>query len=143
MDIAILSDTWWQWLGLWLSAFVSATILPGSSEVVAAAVITQQPQRWLWVFVVATAGNTMGAMTSYGLGRLLPSKYPASAHMIAWIQRYGVWSLLLSWMPIIGDGLVVAAGWLRLNLYLSLLMLLVGKAIRYGVLIWFTLKVMT
>ena len=61
--------------------------------------------------------------------------------MIGWLHRYGYWALLMSWVPFIGDGLAIAAGWLRLNVYLSTLMLVIGKFARYGVLIFGTLQI--
>ena len=55
--------------------------------------------------------------------------------MLRWLRRWGVWSLLLAWLPLVGDGLPTAAGWLRLNAWASCLMLLAGKFLRYGVLL--------
>ena len=68
-------------------------------------------------------------MTSYAIGRLFPNK--AEGKALAWLNRYGEWVLLLSWVPIAGDALCVAAGWLRVNPWLALLMLALGKCARY------------
>ena len=115
--------------GLFASAFVSATILPGNSEFVLVAVLAKFPALF-WEFIgVATLGNTLGGMTSYAIGRVFPNK--AEHKAMAWLRRYGEWVLLLSWVPVIGDALCVAAGWLRINPWLALLMLAIGKFARY------------
>ena len=125
--------------GLFASAFVSATILPGSSEVVLVGVLAKYPDTFWTAIAVATVGNTLGGVSSYWLGRLLPKK--AEGRAFAWVKRYGVWSLLLSWVPVIGDALCVAAGWLRFNAWLSMLLLAVGKLLRYVLIaagwVWF------
>ena len=128
-------DIVWQWLGLWFSAFSSATILPGTSDVVLLAFVNANPQLWLGALLLATLGNGMGSMVSYGMGRLVPDKHRPSERIHGWIQKYGVWALLMSWVPFVGDGLAIAAGWLRLNLWLSSLMLVLGKFARYAVLV--------
>ncbi|MBL0123242.1 MAG: DedA family protein [Betaproteobacteria bacterium] len=118
--------------GLFLSAFVSATILPGNSEIALVAVLAKFPQLFWEAIVVATIGNTLGGMTSYLIGRIVPNK--AEGKALAWLRRYGEWTLLLSWVPLIGDALCVAAGWLRINPWLALAMLAIGKCARYLVL---------
>ena len=128
-------DIVWQWLGLWFSAFSSATILPGTSDVVLLAFVNANPQLWLGALLLATLGNGMGGMVSYGMGRMVPDKQRPSERIHGWIQKYGVWALLMSWVPFVGDGLAIAAGWLRLNFWLSSLMLVLGKFARYAVLV--------
>ena len=128
-------DIVWQWLGLWFSAFSSATILPGTSDVVLLAFVNANPQLWLGALLLATLGNGMGSMVSYGMGRLVPDKHRPSERIHGWIQKFGVWALLMSWVPFVGDGLAIAAGWLRLNFWLSSLMLVLGKFARYAVLV--------
>ena len=71
-------------------------------------------------------------MTSYAIGRFLLAK-PEKNKALTWLQRYGEWMLLLSWVPLIGDALCVAAGWLRINPWLTLLMLAIDKCARYRV----------
>ena len=118
--------------GLWslfISAFVSATILPGNSEIVMVAVLAKFPNLFWETIVVATIGNTMGGMTSYAIGRVVPTKVERKA--LGWMRRYGEWALLLSWVPVIGDALCVAAGWFRINPWLALVMLAIGKCARY------------
>ena len=115
--------------GLAISAFLSATILPGISEIVLFAVLAKLPNLFWESIIVATIGNTLGGMTSYAIGRIFPNKTEGKA--LTSLKRYGVWILLLSWVPLIGDALCVAAGWLRINAWLALLMLAVGKCARY------------
>ena len=115
--------------GLFIAAFVSATILPGNSEIVLIAVLAKFPALFWESILVATIGNTLGGMTSYAVGRVLPAK--AEGRALAWLTRHGEWVLLLSWVPVIGDALCVAAGWLRVNPWRALLMLSLGKCARY------------
>jgi membrane protein YqaA with SNARE-associated domain len=119
--------------GLWslfVAAFVSATVLPGGSEVVLIAVLHQHPEL-LWPAVgVATLGNTLGGTTSYLIGRLLPNKVQHKA--IIYLHKYGYWALLFSWVPLFGDALCVAAGWLRFNPWISIALFAVGKLFRYA-----------
>ena len=86
----------------------------------------------LWAaLAVATLGNTLGGMSSYLIGRLIPTTSPLKG--LATLQRWGSPALLLSWVPIIGDPLCVAAGWLRLNAWWSVLFIALGKFARYWV----------
>lgn len=126
-------------LGLFIASFLSATLLPGGSELALLAVL-QSADAVVLPIAVATLGNTLGGATSYGLGRLLPNRTQARA--LTWVRRYGVAALLLSWLPLLGDALCVAAGWLRLNPWLSLLAIGAGKLARYVALaggwVWLT-----
>jgi len=116
--------------GLFVSAFLSATLLPGGSEIVLAALVAQSPAMFWPAIAVATVGNTLGGLTSYAVGRLVPQpKTPPRALALA--QRYGVAALLLSWVPLIGDALCVASGWLRQDLLLATLAIAAGKFARY------------
>ncbi len=116
---------------LFVSSFLAATLLPGGSEVVLFGVLKLHPGQ-LWAALgVATLGNTLGGMSSYGIGRLIPQKQALKG--LATVQRYGAPVLLLAWVPIIGDPLCLAAGWLRLNPWWSALCIAVGKFVRYGV----------
>ncbi len=128
--------------GLFLSAFIASTIFPGGSEVVLAVLVAQETYDPWMLFGVATAGNTLGGMSSWGLGRLIHWRFPLTrltkAHhlqAVERIQRWGSPLLLLSWVPIIGDPLCVAAGWLRINGILALLFIGLGKALRYAIII--------
>lgn len=116
---------------LFASSFLAATLLPGGSEAVLFGVLKLHPDQ-LWAALgVATLGNTLGGMSSYLLGRFIPQKTLLKG--LARVQQYGAPILLLSWVPIIGDPLCVAAGWLRLNPWLSALCIAGGKFTRYWV----------
>jgi len=117
---------------LFASAFVSATILPGNSEIVLAAVVKGGGAPVAAAIAVATLGNTLGGMTTYGIGRLLPARLPQDK-AIARVRRFGAPALLLSWLPFVGDALCAAAGWLRLNWMACMLAMAAGKAARYVV----------
>ena len=128
---------------LFVSAFLASTLLPGGSEAVLAYLATDDQHLPLTLLVIATLGNTLGGMTSWGIGRLIAIRYPARglvkpAHQKALehVQRWGSPILLFSWLPVIGDPLCVAAGWLRLHWLLSLLFIGAGKAARYAVILY-------
>ncbi len=116
---------------LFASAFVSATVLPGNSEIVLVAVLRAFPERFAQAIALATLGNTLGGLTTYGVGRLIPQRKVPDGRALAWVRRYGAVALLLSWVPLIGDALCAAAGWLRVPLWSSALALLIGKLARY------------
>ena len=122
--------------GLFVSSFVSATILPGNSELVLGALVASTPSL-LWPAIgVATAGNTLGGMTSWALGRLIPEGGGGklAPRAVALGRRYGVAALLLSWVPVIGDAFCVVSGWLRHDWRLAALAIGIGKFARYAVL---------
>ena len=116
---------------LFVSAFTSATLLPGTSDAVLVAVLWRNP---------ALAWQAL-AVLSYGLGRLLPEKirHRFSEKTVQYCRRWGAPILLLSWLPLLGDALPFAAGWLRLNWRQSLCFLILGKFLRYLALMWITL----
>ena len=116
---------------LFAAAFVSATVLPANSEIVLLAVLKAFPDRFVEAIVVATVGNTLGCLTTYGVGRLVPERKAPSARVVAWVRRYGAWALLLSWVPIVGDAMCAAAGWLRVGVGPSLAAMAAGKLARY------------
>ena len=124
--------------GLFVSAFISSTIAPGGSEAVLAYMVSEQLHPVMLMVVIATIGNTLGALTTWWLGHLTAKKYPAEELLdskkqksLRWVKRWGVWSLLLSWLPIVGDGLCFAGGWLKLPLFVSTLLICIGKFLRY------------
>jgi membrane protein YqaA with SNARE-associated domain len=115
---------------LFVSAFTSATILPGTSEIALAAMLHADASRFAAAIAVATLGNTLGGMTSYAIGRLVP-RPRTLPRALALAQRYGVVALLLSWVPVIGDALCVASGWLRHDAFAALALMAAGKLVRY------------
>ncbi|WP_246210680.1 YqaA family protein [Vogesella oryzae] len=120
--------------GLAASAFLSATLLPGSSELALGALLLQRPGLWLLALLVATVANTAGSLSSVWLGRRVPPG-TMSPRVAAWFGRFGPLTLLLSWVPVIGDALPLAAGWLRLPWWSCLCWIGVGKFARYAVLV--------
>lgn len=116
---------------LFVSSFLAATLLPGGSEAVLFGVLRLHPAEFWPALAVATAGNTLGGMSSYLIGRLIPQTKPLKGLVAA--RKYGSPVLLLSWVPFVGDPLCVAAGWLRFNPWLALLFIAIGKFARYWV----------
>ena len=114
---------------LFASSFLAATLLPGGSELVLAGVLHFNPQQYWPALIVATLGNTLGGMSSYLIGRIIPQHMELKG--LKWVQHYGSPALLAAWVPIIGDPLCVAAGWLRVNPWLSALCMAIGKFARY------------
>jgi membrane protein YqaA with SNARE-associated domain len=93
--------------------------------------LLQRPGADVWAaLAAATLGNTLGGMTSYLVGRLIPQHKPLTG--IAALRRHGAPALLLSWVPIIGDALCVASGWLRMNAWLAGSFMALGKFGRYA-----------
>ena len=123
--------------GLALSAFLAATLLPGGSEAVFAGVLALRPELGLAALLTASAANTAGGMSTYLLGRLLPRK--ETSPRLATVQRWGSVTLLLSWVPLVGDALCAAAGVLRLNWLACLLWMALGKGLRYAAIAWVVL----
>jgi len=118
-------------LSLFASSFLAATLLPGGSEAVLFAVLKAYPEKLWTALAVATLGNTLGGMVSFGMGWLLPQTQQLKH--VEKVRRYGTPVLLLSWVPLIGDALCLAAGWLRLNPWQALLYIAIGKFARYWV----------
>ncbi|HHX7179891.1 TPA: YqaA family protein [Enterobacter hormaechei] len=130
---------------LFASSFLSSTLLSGNSEVVLVAMLLSGvSQPWLLV-LIATMGNSLGGLTNVILGRFFPlrekSRWQEKA--VGWLKRYGAATLLLSWMPVIGDLLCLLAGWMRISWGPVLFFLCLGKALRYVLLAWVTLQGMT
>ncbi len=117
--------------GLAAASFLSATVLPGGSEAVLLAVLLAHPEQRDTALLLATVGNTAGGMVSYAMGRFIPRK--ELPDRLALVQRHGAPVLLLSWVPLIGDALCIAAGWLRLPPLPSAFMMALGKGARYAV----------
>jgi membrane protein YqaA with SNARE-associated domain len=129
-------------LGLFLSAFLSSTVLPGTSEVVFVVLATQGDLSAWNLLAIATAGNTLGGMSSWALGWLISWWYPltelskpAQRLAVERVRHWGSPVLLLSWVPFIGDPLCIAAGWLRITWVGALLFIGIGKGCRYAVLL--------
>ncbi len=121
----------WLWL-LFSSSFLSATLLPGNSEVLLLGLLANYPDKSFLLILVATLGNTLGGMSNYLLGRIFPENHKISNNpQITRVRRYGIFILLFSWLPFVGDAFCLAAGYLRFNIMISLLLVFIGKALRY------------
>jgi membrane protein YqaA with SNARE-associated domain len=134
------------YLGLFVAAFVAATLLPAQSETV---LVGLQLAGYdpLWLVIVASVGNVLGSVVNWWLGRQVvrfsdrrwfPVKPAALARAQTWYARHGKWSLLLSWMPVIGDPLTLAAGVMREPLPVFVVLVAIAKVGRYAVLAFLT-----
>lgn len=136
-----------QYIVMFFSAFLSATVLPGNSEIIFStliyqAIFAQKEFISTTVFnllIVATIGNSLGSMITYGMGFLVPKPIDTQNRYMKWAleksEKYGVFVLLLSSLPIVGDILCAMAGWLRFNVWHSLFFITLGKLIRYLILL--------
>lgn len=131
--------------GLFLVSFLSSTLLPGGSELALTALLLEQRWSPALLFAVATLGNTLGGMTNWLLGHWLARRLPPEGanraeprrrKALERVRRYGAPVLLLSWLPVIGDPLCFAAGWLRVGWWRAFVFVALGKAGRYGVLVY-------
>lgn len=136
--------------GLFLAALMAATVLPMQSEAALVALLVAGAHpAWLLV-AIAGLGNVLGSVVNWLIGRGIerfrdrawfPVKPAALARAQGWYRRYGKWSLLLSWAPIVGDPLTVVAGLAREPLPVFLLLVTIAKFGRYMVLAAATLSV--
>ncbi|WP_349814222.1 YqaA family protein [Rheinheimera oceanensis] len=133
------------YFSLFCSGLLAATLFPASSEILLLALL-QQGYNPLWLFVAATAGNTLGSCINWYLGlkllkfqhkRWFPVSEAALSRAQQQFQRFGSWSLLFAWLPVVGDPLTLVAGVLKVRFKVFVLLVLVGKAARYAILIWF------
>ncbi len=136
------------YLGLFTTAFLAATILPAYSEVVFAGLIAagyDPLSLWAW----AAAGNTLGAAVNWLIGRYLlhfenrnwfPFKQANLHRAQKWFQRFGVWSLLFAWLPVVGDALTFIAGIMRVQFALFFVLTGIGKGVRYAILLGLILE---
>ncbi len=128
------------YVGLFASALIAATILPMQSEAVLVGLLAAGNQPFEILLFVATVGNVLGSVINWYLGRFLlrfrdRRWFPASDRQLSraegWYRRYGRWSLLASWMPVIGDPLTIVAGVLREPLVPFLVLVTIAKGGRY------------
>ena len=133
--------------GLFASAFLAATIFPAQSEAGLAYLVAMGEQPVGLLVLVASAGNTAGAVVNWYLGRQLGRFsdrrwYPANKTRLAaatsWYQKYGYWSLLASWVPIIGDPITLVAGFFRAPLWSFVVIVGLAKTVRYLVVVLMT-----
>ncbi|MGB4346541.1 MAG: YqaA family protein [Burkholderiaceae bacterium] len=114
-------------------SLVSATLLPMGSEPAVFAVIAVNPDLFWPAILVATTGNTIGGAISYGMGVGAKKIFmrERDSHGFRWLQRFGPKTLLLAWLPVIGDPLCSIAGWLKMPFWPSVGYMAVGKLLRY------------
>ena len=136
---------------LFFAGFLASTLLPGGSEPLLIVYLTQQAPVPVWptatlAVVLVGIGNTLGGVVTYGMGR--GGRYvwqrvrqdvddQRASHRRAqgWVQRWGPWALLMSWVPIVGDPLCLVAGAMRLSFWRCVLAMAIGKFARYIVLV--------
>lgn len=131
--------------GLFFVSFIAATLLPAQSEAVLAALHLTGEYDALTLLLVATAGNVLGSCVNWLLGRYLvrfkerrwfPVSPAALDRAAERYRRYGLWTLLFAWLPVVGDPLTFAAGMLRTPFWLFLSLVTIGKCARYAALLW-------
>jgi membrane protein YqaA with SNARE-associated domain len=131
------------YLGLFVSAFLAATVVPFYSEILFTGLLAagyDPLTLWLW----ASTGNTLGSAVNWALGRYLrhfedrrwfPFKRSNLGRAQDWFQKYGVWSLLMAWLPVGGDALTFIAGMMRVRFPVFLVLTAIGKSTRYAILL--------
>ncbi|MBI3230397.1 MAG: DedA family protein [Burkholderiales bacterium] len=140
-----------KWLALpqfglstvFLISFVSATLLPLGSEPVVFATVKANPSMFAVVILVATLGNTLGGIVDYwmGLGAKQAFAKERQSRWFGWLAHYGAKTMLLSWVPGIGDPICTLAGWLKLPFWPCVAYMAIGKGIRYAGMTWLLLNV--
>lgn len=141
--ISLFISDEYQLITMFISGFLSSTFLPGNSEIVFSTLASQII--WakkaffstaLWALIgVATISNALGSLTTYAIGLLFAKpinlKNPHAKWAMAKSEKYGVWVLLFSWLPIVGDIFCGVAGWLKFPIWQSLICIVIGKLGRY------------
>jgi len=134
---------------VFLTAFVSATLLPMGSEPVVFGYVKLNPEQFWITIAVATLGNTLGGALDYLLGRGALSAAAAlgaigrdgGKRYLGWFERMGPKVLILAWLPIVGDPLCAVAGWLKLPFWPCFFWIALGKGLRYITFTWLLLAV--
>ena len=114
--------------GLFAASFAAATLFPLPSEAALYAYLQLYPENTALAVAVATVGNTAGGMTSYAIGRIVP---PKEFKGVRWVKRFGAPATFFAWLPVIGDALCLAAGWLRIHWLAALGFMAAGRFARY------------
>lgn len=134
----------WSLPGLFLLSFSAATLLPGGSEAALLLLAAEGTYTTLTLLIVASIGNILGSLVNYALGRYalhFQSRrwFPVSPKHLqkaqAWFTRWGQWSVLGAWLPIIGDPITVAAGVMRMHWLTFLILVTLSKTLRYAALL--------
>ena len=137
------------YLSLFVAAFLAATILPAQSEAGLAGLVILGHYNVFWLITVASAGNILGAVVNYAIGagvalarrpRWWPETGQVGQRLTAFYHRYGAMTLLLSWVPIIGDPLTLLAGVMRLSFPVFLCLVSLAKIVRYLMVVWLAVQ---
>ena len=138
-----------QYVLLFFSALLAASIFPAQSEALFAGFLLETPGDFWALWAAASVGNTVGSILNWALGRYMerwqhrkwfPIKVDSLAKAQTFFQRYGWSALLLSWMPIIGDPITVVAGLLRMPLIPFIILVAIAKSGRYWAVGWFIMQ---
>jgi len=133
------------YLSLFIISFLAATILPFSSELTLAGLMATSNYDNLFLLIAASFGNILGSVVNWILGfysrnlstkKWFPFKNEKIERSSKWFNKFGRWSLLFAWVPIIGDPLTVAAGLLRVRFIEFLILVSIGKVSRYLVIFY-------
>ena len=133
------------YLSLFVISFLAATILPFSSELTLAGLIATSNYDNLLLLIVASIGNTLGSVVNWALGfysrnlttkKWFPFKKTQIERSSKWFSKFGKWTLLFAWVPIIGDPLTLVAGLLRVRFLDFLILVMIGKISRYLVIFY-------
>ena len=133
------------YISLFLISLLAATILPFSSEVTLATLIASSNYNNLSLLIFASLGNILGSVVNWVLGfysrnlatkRWFPFKDKQIKKSSSWFNRFGKWSLLFAWVPIIGDPLTLVGGLLRVKFIEFLILVTIGKVSRYIVIFY-------
>ena len=133
------------YLSLFTISFLAATVLPFSSELTLAGLIATSNYDNSFLLIVASLGNVLGSVVNWALGfysrnltkkKWFPFKDKQIENSSKWFSKFGKWSLLFAWVPIIGDPLTLAAGLLRVKFLEFLILVMIGKISRYIVIFY-------
>jgi membrane protein YqaA with SNARE-associated domain len=129
-------------VALFLGSFLASTLLPGGSEAMLLYAVNSNPEHQSFYWFIATLGNSLGGMSSWLIGWWIARRFPGRILQqpkrraaVERIANRGSPILLLSWLPVIGDPLCLAAGWSGIGVISSALFITVGKALRYALLL--------
>jgi membrane protein YqaA with SNARE-associated domain len=128
---------------VFLISFIAATLVPMGSEPAVFAVIKANQSLYWQVLMVATVGNTLGGAVNYWIGYGAKEKFAheRQSRWFGWLQRFGAKTMLLAWVPAIGDPICTLAGWLKLPFWPSVFYMAAGKLLRYVMVTWLLLNV--
>ncbi len=125
------------YIGLFAVCFLSATLLPLPSEFALIFFITAGANPWN-VLLTASIGNSLGGVTTYYIGKLFNKwkEIPPTHKSVKIVNRYGIYSALLSWVPLVGDPILLLLGYYRTPVWSTILLMFIGKTARYSVICW-------